>query len=346
MIWRCPRCRGELNELAEALTCGPCAAHYECVDGIPDLRLPGPSWIEPEEDRAAARRMAEELRDANVEDLIGHIFAQEGWDREWIELRTRQIVTAPERLQGDLRGWLRPCLSESSPFLDLGCGPGMLLASASSAGYEGVGIDVCMTWLVVARKLIAGRGGTPRLAAARAESLPLADGAVSGVVSLDVIEHVADPGPYLREIDRVTRPGGGLALSTPNRYSLTAEPHIFVWGVGWVPRRWQRGFVKWRSGRDYDYVRLLSTREATRLVRQHTGFRSRVLIPPVAEEEIARYPAPRAGVARAYNRLARSPLLRWLFLMVGPFFRVVGVKGPRDAGPKAPREEESMAARG
>ena len=73
-------------------------------------------------------------------------------------------------------------------------------------------------------------GGDPLLAAAHAEALPLADGAVSGVISLDVIEHVAEPRRYLREIERVLAPGGNTALSTPNRFSLAAEPHVFVWG--------------------------------------------------------------------------------------------------------------------
>lgn len=46
--------------------------------------------------------------------------------------------------------------------------------------------------------------------------LPLDDSAFDLVVSMDVIEHVPDPGPWLAEIVRVMRPGSQLFLTTPN----------------------------------------------------------------------------------------------------------------------------------
>ncbi len=67
--------------------------------------------------------------------------------------------------------WLEPCVSRGI-FLDLGCGPGMLLAAAAEEGYQGIGVDVSLVWLVVAHRLIEARGGRPVLAAALAEALP------------------------------------------------------------------------------------------------------------------------------------------------------------------------------
>lgn len=46
--------------------------------------------------------------------------------------------------------------------------------------------------------------------------LPYPDGAFDLVVSMDVVEHVVDPSPWLREALRVLRPGGTLFLTTPN----------------------------------------------------------------------------------------------------------------------------------
>jgi len=64
----------------------------------------------------------------------------------------------------------------------------------------------------------------PALDAVRANlaALPVADAAIDTVVSLQVIEHVWDHPQFLAECVRVLRPGGLLALSTPNR--LTFSP--------------------------------------------------------------------------------------------------------------------------
>ena len=202
----------------------------------------------------------------------------------------------------------------------------MLLAAAVHHGAAGIGIDVSMTWLVVARKLVQAHGGRPLLAAALGESLPLADGAVDGVVSLDVIEHVRDCDAYLREIDRVTRPGGALALSTPNRFSLTAEPQVFVWGVGWLPQPWQSRFVKWRSGKSYDDTVLMGSGGLRRRVERCTRFDITIVIPPVSEAELRRFSTTKAWIAQLYNRLRGIALLRGLLLLVGPFFRVTGIR--------------------
>ena len=95
----------------------------------------------------------------------------------------------------------------------------------------------------------------------------------------------------MEEVGRVLRSGSGVVLTTPNRFSLTPELHVFVWGVGWLPRRLQAGYVRWRSGKSYDHTRLFSS----------WGL---------------------AGLIRLYARLAGLPPLRPLFLICGPLFRV------------------------
>jgi SAM-dependent methyltransferase len=46
--------------------------------------------------------------------------------------------------------------------------------------------------------------------------LPYGDGRFDLVVSMDVVEHLPDPAPWLRELYRVAKPGGMLFLTTPN----------------------------------------------------------------------------------------------------------------------------------
>ena len=329
IIWRCPRCRGHLGEDGVAyLLCRSCGARYDTVDGIPDLRVNAPAWINCDEDREAARWIAHEMAGEELEAVVRHVFrVVRGRREENAKYRTRRTLNEPNRLRREIAGWLDEATAR--PFLDLGCGAGALLAAASAeGGRAGIGIDVSMVWLVVAKRLIKSYGGTPVLAAGFAESLPLADGSVHGVVSLDVIEHVGDQHAFLREIDRVTAPDGMLALATPNRYSLGPEPHVRVWGVGWLPRPLQQRYAERLSGMSYAFTRLLSTWEMRRLIRLNTHFSVVLLIPAIPDEEIALAHVPRAYLARAYNWLIRLPLGRQCALGVGAFFRVVGRKRP------------------
>lgn len=55
-------------------------------------------------------------------------------------------------------------------------------------------------------------------------SLPLLDHCLEGVVSLQTLEHLWDQHAFLAECARVLRPGGLLAVSTPNR--LTFSPGL------------------------------------------------------------------------------------------------------------------------
>lgn len=308
------------------MRCRACEAGYKTVAGIPDLRVPGGSWIDFEDDLEIAQDLAASQH-PTLADLVRSVYARRsGWDEKRIELRTSQVLQGASRLREDLRGWLSSAVRPNRRFLDLGCGAGMLLAAAAANGCKGVGVDVSMTWLVVAKRLIAEAGGEPVLAAALGEFLPLPDQAVDAVVSLDVIEHVGDPARYLCEIDRVTKPGGGVALSTPNRFSLTPEPHVFVWGVGWLPQPWQAPFVRWRSGKSYADTRLMSSFGLRRLLRSNTDFASTLIVPPIAQEEIKRFSPFKARLAGGYNRIRAQPWLRWFFLLVGPFFQVVGAK--------------------
>lgn len=57
--------------------------------------------------------------------------------------------------------------------------------------------------------------------------LPFADGTFDGIVSLEVIEHMADVLAYLAELKRVLKPGGRIVISTPHRRAdgLLQDPY-------------------------------------------------------------------------------------------------------------------------
>ena len=265
---------------------------------------------------------SEGLGERSAEETVRHLFeSRSHWTEPQIERRTREVLAAPSRLEGQLDGWLKALLEAPSPLLDIGCGPGGLLCAAASRGADPIGIDTSLSWLITARVVLRERGVRARLAAAHAEALPLIDGEIGAAVSLDVIEHVSSPSRMLCEVDRVTAKGSVFLFSTPNRYSLGAEPHVGVWGVGWLPRPWQAPYVQWRRGDAYDGTQLLSAAEIQRLVRSNTRLALELDTPSIPEDDIAAFPPYRAVLGRAYNRLATMAALRPLWLVFAPFFR-------------------------
>ena len=61
--------------------------------------------------------------------------------------------------------------------------------------------------------------------AALAERLPFKNGSFDNVISFDVLEHVADKEPFLREIDRVLKPGGTGLVYTISKH----DAHSLHW---------------------------------------------------------------------------------------------------------------------
>jgi len=60
--------------------------------------------------------------------------------------------------------------------------------------------------------------------------LPFEDERFDAVVSIEVIEHVEDQFAFVRELARITRPGGRVVITTPNVLSLTSRVRNLVWG--------------------------------------------------------------------------------------------------------------------
>ncbi len=111
--------------------------------------------------------------------------------------------------------WVRQELGGRQPrgtAADVGCGVGANLRALHDAGYQQVlGLDVSHYVLGRAHEL----GGQPLLAMATADRLPVGRGALGGLASLDVIEHLPDDIGALREYARAVGPGGTVLLTVP-----------------------------------------------------------------------------------------------------------------------------------
>jgi SAM-dependent methyltransferase len=110
----------------------------------------------------------------------------------------------------DFLGWLDR--AAGLRWLDVGCGTGALSATILErcAPAELNAIDPSAGFLATARARIAD--ARARFEQGDGQALPLPGGALDVAVSGLVLNFVADPGAMLREMRRVLRPGGAVAL--------------------------------------------------------------------------------------------------------------------------------------
>jgi SAM-dependent methyltransferase len=312
----CPRCRGQLRSTSEAYHCAPCAATYPIVAGIPDFRVHPDPWIALEEDRAKALRVDRETQGMDFESSVRAYWAiTPETPRELAERYVQHVVGASQRS----REWLTT-LDDVAPgtWLDAGCGTGDLLAAGVRLGVPMVGCDIALRWLVVARRRPELRDRKIPLVCCCAEALPFENAAFNRVAALGLVEHTADARVVCRETRRVLASGGRFDLRTVNRFSLLPEPHVRVWGVGFLPRSLADGYVRWRSGMHYRHHRPLSARELS-LALASAGFtRVRVGAATVLDQEQASLGRVGQWFVPLYAALRRIPVARSLLAGVAP----------------------------
>ncbi|MFI6206109.1 class I SAM-dependent methyltransferase [Streptomyces sp. NPDC051041] len=116
-------------------------------------------------------------------------------------------------------------LREGDRVLDAGCGTGRALPPLRAAvGPSGVVVGVDLTPAMLRAAVRAGRDRDGRLLLADVAALPLRSRSLNAVFAAGLIAHLPDPAGNLRELARVVRPGGVLALFHPiGRAALAAR---------------------------------------------------------------------------------------------------------------------------
>lgn len=107
---------------------------------------------------------------------------------------------------------------EGLRLLDIGCGGGLLSEPMTRLGFQVTGVDASERNIGTASAHAAEQGLDIDYRASTAEALIEAgEPGFDVILNMEVIEHVADPGEYLRSCAQLLKPGGLMIVATLNR---------------------------------------------------------------------------------------------------------------------------------
>ena len=197
----------------------------------PTAPLDARSSIDPDE-IARFEAMAAEWWDPHGKFRPLHKFnpVRLAWIRDRLLARFGRDGASPRPLEG-----LR--------ILDIGCGGGLASEPMARLGAEVVGVDASHRNVEVARIHAAQGGLAVDYRQGTAEDLLAAGERFDAVLSLEVVEHVADPAAFLGACAGLVSPGGALFVATINR-----TPQAFalaIVGAEYVLRWLPRGTHSW-----------------------------------------------------------------------------------------------------
>jgi ubiquinone/menaquinone biosynthesis C-methylase UbiE len=224
---------------------------------------------------------------------------------------------------------------QSSDVVDIGCGAGQkTLVWAQHGARSVLGLDPDPARIAAAERLSRERGmsAAVRYVVGTAEDPPLPDASADVVIATEVMEHLPDPAGFLRQCERILRPGGRVLLNFKTFYSPRGA-HI----TDWVPIPWSHLLFRERTllrvlrrmaavepYLTYHYPSLLDEPPPADLVALADGGLNRITLRAfdrllertgleVAERRLTGYGSgSRRAPVRALSALARVPLLNEL----------------------------------
>ncbi|MFC5061501.1 methyltransferase domain-containing protein [Actinomycetospora atypica] len=139
-----------------------------------------------------------------------------------------QVVVGNHAARGaaNSAAYLLPLLRPGLDLLDVGCGPGSITIDLAAAVAPGRvrGVEITEDPLGAARASAAERGVAVEFAVDDAYALTDPDDAYDVTHAHQVLQHVSDPVAVLREMRRVTRPGGVVAVRDADYAAFTWYP--------------------------------------------------------------------------------------------------------------------------
>jgi len=188
--------------------------------------------------------------------------------------------------------------------LENGCGVGMYVERLAGLGADVTGLEYDH------ERAIEAASRARDIVNAAGESLPLPASTFDLILSHEVLEHVQDDAQAVREMVRVTRPGGRIALFVPNR-GYPFETHGIFWRgryhfgnklfVNYLPRAWRDKLAP--------HVRIYTRRDLERLFAGlPVRFIERAVIFGAYDNLIVRFGLAGKALRAILQFLERTPL--------------------------------------
>ncbi len=321
----CPLCRGQLNVFSEGYECPGCRKKYTLHDGIPDFRVFPDPYLSYREDYERTNIVLDSLKKFNLENLLEHYWSFS--DITPVPLRAKFVRSA---VLGEFRA--RQTIEilknndESRPVkrvLEIGSGTGNFLAVAASHYEQVIGIDIAMRWLHISRRRFMDlKMPIPPLVCCCAEFLPFADQSFDLIVASSTLEFVRDQEKVFAACARTLKDGGSLYINLVNRFSIGRDPYAYLWGVGFLPRKWQARYVRWRRDASYENIKTLSYGELKNVSKKHF-FAGKFTLPDVDGEAVKEFSWGTRVQIKAYRHLKKLFPFSFLFKRIGPGWNVI-----------------------
>jgi len=131
------------------------------------------------------------------------------------------------RTAANSAAYLLPHLRATDRLLDVGAGPGTITADLAGFVAEVVALEITDEAAALTRAGLTQRGVTnAEVRVGDVQALDLPDGTFDVVHAHQVLQHVADPVGALREMARVTRPGGVIGVRDSDYAAFAWYPRL------------------------------------------------------------------------------------------------------------------------
>lgn len=293
--------------------------------GIPDFRLFGDPYLGFEDDYRRTRLIAENMNRFDLAGLLRFYWSNSPETPDDLREKFVRAALLAENKTGEILKSIPQQRSDiQKTILEIGCGTGGFLVSAAKRYKRIVGTDIALRWLTVCRKRLEEADIEIPLMCCCAEYLPFPDNYFDQIVACATLEHTRDQHAVLSESHRVLKENGTIFISTPNRFSLSAEPHVYLWGVGFLPRKLMPLYVKLLKGVEYKNKRLLSYFELRKLLWKFKCVK--FSFPDVDDASIIQFTPWEKFQAVIYLKIRKLKIFRLFLLFCGPVYYITGQK--------------------